>query len=74
MIKEDAEKIMSCLVKAQSLLSDAAEIIETFKDNDELLAFRNAIATVVGTNFGTIILPIIQQYPELNPYPGSITK
>ncbi len=69
MEKNKAIKIMECLLRSQHALDEAAEIVENFKDHDELMEFREALATIIGENFGNIMLPIIQQYPELNPYP-----
>lgn len=60
---------MGYMLQAQKALDGAAELVEELKDPRELLELKKALATIVGSNFGDVMLPIIQQYPELNPYP-----
>lgn len=69
MTKNEAIKIMGCMLQSQKALDCAAEVVETLKDQKEMLELRKALATIIGSNFGDVMLPIIQQYPELNPYP-----
>ena len=62
-----AENLMTGISLLDSALDRNAHIIESIEDEAERKEFRLAIATVIGEVYLQLIVPIVKQYPDLDP-------
>ena len=72
MEKQDASKLIACLFEAQTRLADAAELAKALQTKEEANSLRRTIANAIGTIAADAIAPILQLYPELDPYPKDV--
>jgi hypothetical protein len=68
MKKEEAVKLIDCFHAAQRSLADAAEQIKSLDNKEEADSLKRTIAHAIGTIAADAIAPILQLYPELDPY------
>ncbi len=73
MDREEADRILACLVSAQKKLDaaviDAAVIeVERLDRTEEADSLRQTLAHAIGTVAADAIAPIIALYPDLDPY------
>lgn len=69
MDREIARKLIELAVAIDKPLDDATELTAQLSDIEERKAVRRAIAEVTGTAYSELILPILRQYPDLDPDP-----
>ena len=62
-----AERLMSIVAMIDEPLNQATELSFEVVDVEEQRALRRAIAETTGTVYEQIILPIIRQFPDLDP-------
>lgn len=68
MKKEEAAKLINCFYAAQTSLADAAEQVNNIDNKEEADSLKRTIANVIGTLAADAMAPILQLYPELDPY------
>ncbi|MDH4316443.1 MAG: hypothetical protein OEW68_16615 [Gammaproteobacteria bacterium] len=68
MKKHEAIILIGHLFKAQTALAEAAEELSTLEDKDEALSLKKTVAEAVGTIAADAIAPILQLFPDLDPY------
>jgi hypothetical protein len=62
-----AELLMSDLLALSAPLNSATLLANEISDKDERERVRRAIGTVMNEIFVNLMMPIVQQYPELDP-------
>jgi signal recognition particle GTPase len=62
-----AELLMKRLVALDVDLNGAMEVIEQISDDEELKRFRREIADLVAAIYTNLMVPVLRQYPELDP-------
>ena len=67
MEKETAKKIMVSLERFGEVLNGLAAEIEKIKDIEEKKKYRRGVGELMGRSYTDIMLPIIREYPELDP-------
>jgi hypothetical protein len=67
MERETAEKLMAVLIDFEKPMNEAAALIETVSGNAEREELRRGLAEVITRTFTDLMVPIIRQYPELDP-------
>lgn len=55
-------------------VGEAGELTKHITDKDECIAIRYGIGDIVGRIYTDVIIPIIRQYPELDPDKNSKEK
>ena len=68
MDREEADRILTCLVSAQKHLDAAVIEVERLGRTEEAESLRRTLAHAIGTVAADAIAPIIALYPELDPY------
>jgi len=68
MTKSQATEIMKHLIKAQKALDSAVLVADEIQDENERLKYRKQLLSSMSDNSAFIMIPIVKQYPELNPY------
>ena len=59
MEKQEAARILCCLVEGNKRLAEAAELVEKLSDKEEAESLRKTIACAVGRIAGDAFAPII---------------
>jgi len=67
MTREQASSIIAVCREASAIFNAIAEQIEMLTDPEEQRHFRRAIAELMSAKFVEIELPIIEQFPDLDP-------
>ncbi|MDH5181911.1 MAG: nuclear receptor NHR-99 [Gammaproteobacteria bacterium] len=67
MQKHTAYNIMEQMLLLSEHVDKAGALAEQIDDNDERYAIRKGIAEIAGVVYTEIMIPIIRQYPELDP-------
>jgi hypothetical protein len=71
MTRDQAAAILRLLVEGQRALAAAEEFASTsVADRTERDSLRKTLAKAIGTVAGDAIAPIVQLYPDLDPYAG----
>ena len=66
--REEADRILTCLVSAQKKLDAAVIEVEKLGHTAEAESLRRTLANAIGSIAADAIAPIIALYPELEPY------
>jgi hypothetical protein len=67
MDKEIARKLVELAIALDRPLNDATELTAQISDLDERKAIRRAIAEITATAYSELLVPILRQYPDLDP-------
>jgi hypothetical protein len=67
MDKNIAKELMDIFSALGTPLNKAAELIEQINDEDERKGFRRGIAGIMASTDTDLELPIIRQFPDLDP-------
>ncbi len=75
MDRQTAEEIIQVLVQLDSHFSRASELTRRIEDQNEQLEIRQGLGDVIGRVYTEIMMPILRQYPDLDPdrKPGETT-
>ena len=69
MTRDEAADLVALLAKAQKALADAEEFVSaSVSEKTERDSLRRTLTTAIGTIYGDALAPILQLYPDLNPY------
>jgi len=69
MHKDVAEQLMDKLHQLGALLNQMADLVEPIDDPAERRMLLTGLGELMGRSFTDVMLPIIRQYPELDPDP-----
>ena len=67
MKKDIAKRIMECLLKLDGPLNEATDLSSKIEDEEEQKTIRRGIGEIGGRVYTDLMMPIIAQYPELDP-------
>lgn len=67
MNENTAVSLMVALIKLNNSANDVIYEIEKIDDDKLKRLFRRSIANVIGTVYLELMLPIIEEYPDLDP-------
>lgn len=67
MEKNIAEQLIKKFLDTDEPLNAAVKITEQIKNEEERIKFRRGVAEIMGRIYTDLELPIIRQYPELDP-------
>ena len=67
MDRKTAERLMGEMLALGGPLDSATEIVDQIADKDERSNLRREIGELMGAIYTNIMLPIIRQYPDLDP-------
>ena len=67
MTRDVAELLMKSLVALNEPINNVMEAIEQISDVDEKKRFRKEIAEIVAVTYTNLTIPVVKQYPELDP-------
>lgn len=67
MRREDAKAIMDACSAMDSAMKQACDTIERIEDEAERKDMRRAIATAISCVFEVLMIPILRQFPDLDP-------
>ncbi|UCE07917.1 MAG: nuclear receptor NHR-99 [bacterium] len=67
MERKIAEKLVEIIIGLDEPLNDAAALVEQIDDEQEKRKLRRGLGEIMGRSFTDLILPIIQEYPDLDP-------
>lgn len=62
-----AKQLIDLALALDAPLNTATELTDQIPDTEERKAVRRAIAEITGTAYSELILPIVRQYPDLDP-------
>ena len=62
-----AELLMSNLLALDEPLNSSATLVNQIPNKEEQKEFRRGIGEIVGRIYTDLMLPIIKQYPDLDP-------
>ena len=62
-----AEMLMKDLRALSEPLNSAAALIEQISDKDEQILLRRGIGELMGRIYTDLMIPILKQYPEMDP-------
>ena len=62
-----AELLMSNLLALDEPLNSSATLVNQIPNKEEQKEFRRGIGEIVGRIYTDLMLPIIRQYPDLDP-------
>ena len=62
-----AESLMSNLLALDEPLNSSATLVNQIPNKEEQKEFRRGIGEIVGRIYTDLMLPIIRQYPDLDP-------
>lgn len=68
MNRSTAEFLMKKLLECQGNLDETIAEIEKIEDKNEQIQLKKAVASAIGLIFSDVILKVIHQHPDLNPY------
>ncbi len=66
--KNLAERLLEKLNEINAPFNDAVELVEQISDIHEKKRFRRGLAELMGHAYTDLMMPIHDQYPELNPF------
>ena len=67
MDKKTAKELIETFVGLDASFSKASELTRNIEDKDEQIKFRQSLGEIIGDIYTELIIPIIRQYPELDP-------
>jgi len=67
MDKKIASELMLAIEQINVALGVTAAAIEMIPDMEERKEFRKGVADLMGSVYGDMMVPILRQYPELDP-------
>lgn len=67
MEKKVAELLMKNLLALSEPLNSATTLIDQISSKDEQAALRRGLGELMGRIYTDLMIPIIEQYPELDP-------
>ena len=67
MERKIAERLMNEMLALGRHLDQAGELTKQMVDAEERVAFRKGIGEVVGSVYTEVMIPLIRQYPDLDP-------
>ena len=67
MDRKTAELLMKELLALSRPLNSATAIVDKIADEEERNKLRREIGEVMGSLYANLMLPIIRQYPDLDP-------
>jgi hypothetical protein len=67
MKKDIAIQLIEKLFASDKPLNAAAEVIEKIEDEEEKKKFRRGILEIMGRMYTDLELPILRQFPDLDP-------
>lgn len=62
-----AKQLIELALALDAPLNAATELTDQISDTEERTAVRRAIAEITGAAYSELILPIVRQYPDLDP-------
>jgi hypothetical protein len=62
-----AEKLMQLFLKAGEPLNEATDIINHIESEEEQKSLRRPIGQIIGKTYTDLMIPIIKEYPDLDP-------
>jgi len=68
MERQLAERLLEKLNQLYAPFGDAVELVEQISDLDEKKRFQGALAEVMGRVQTDLMIPIHNQYPDLDPF------
>lgn len=70
MDRQTAEDLMAALVELDGPFSKAAEVTLRIEDREERVKIREGLGGVIGRVYTEVMMPILKQYPDLDPDRG----
>lgn len=67
MEKKVAEELIGALKHLDSEFMRISEITRKIQDKDEQVKFRQGLGQLVGDIYTELMIPILRQYPDLDP-------
>jgi len=67
MDKSIADSLMKQMLSLSHYVDEAGELTKQITDDDERYAIRKGIADIAGLIYTDVMMPLIRQYPELDP-------
>ena len=67
MDRETAESLMASLLKLSEPLNSATHAINRISDKEEQAKARRVIGEIMNKTYTELMMPIIRQYPDLDP-------
>jgi hypothetical protein len=67
MDSEIAAQLMKCALHSSGKFNEMAEIAAQISDEVERTSVRRSVADMMGLLYTSVMLPIIKQYPGLDP-------
>lgn len=62
-----AARTMRSIIELNGNLNAVAHVIERIRDTDEKKKFRRAFASIAGDVYTELMMPITEQFPDLDP-------
>jgi hypothetical protein len=67
MERKIAERLMRIIIGLDKPLNEVAALVEQIDNEQEKRQLRRGLGEIMGRGFTDLILPIIQEYPDLDP-------
>lgn len=67
MEKNTAEELIKLILETDPIFAKVSEVTRQIEDSDEQSLIRQGVGDVIGRLYTEVMMPILKQYPELDP-------